>query len=387
MLKPWIVSTLVVVAVAVPLASPGAATAGVRPQASVTEFHLPHANSRPYTIVTGPDGNLWFTESDRGVDRAHHSERDDHGVPDRDARQPPVRNHGRRGRRLWFTERLRESDRQDHDVRGDHGVPVPTPNAQPWDITALPNGDLWFTEENVDQVAVIHPNGAIDEYPSGLGPVPDGDCDRPGRQRLVHRGDRRQHRPARPGQTRSTKPISRCPPNRRSRGTSASGPTEISGSRSSPAATSARSRLQGDDHRVSGAKASSGSPGSRRSRPATRCGSRRTTRSTSDRSHERSRSGHSDSTTSDYPFGITAGPDGNMWYCAGYGNAIGRMNLGTRRRLLLRRHHRHRHLLHRRLLLRRHLLRRHLHLRHLRRLRRHHLRHHRRGASCRVSSG
>jgi hypothetical protein len=32
-------------------------------------------------------------------------------------------------------------------------------------------------------------------------------------------------------------------------------------------------------------------------------------------------------TTSDYPFGITAGPDGNMWYCAGFGNAIGRVNL------------------------------------------------------------
>ena len=51
---------------------------------------------------------------------------------------------------------------------------VPTPNAQPWDITALPNGDLWFTEENADQVAVIHPNGAVDEYPSGMGQFPTG---------------------------------------------------------------------------------------------------------------------------------------------------------------------------------------------------------------------
>ena len=33
------------------------------PRASVTEFPLPHADSRPYSIVTGPDGNLWFTES------------------------------------------------------------------------------------------------------------------------------------------------------------------------------------------------------------------------------------------------------------------------------------------------------------------------------------
>ena len=74
--------------------------------------------------------------------------------------------------------------------------------------------------------------------------------------------------------------------------------------------------------------------------------------------------------TGDYPFGITTGPDGNMWYCVGFGNAIGRVNLG--RRLL----HLRLRLRHRRLRLRLHLR---LRLRHLRRLRRlrlrlHHLR-------------
>src|SRR5437762_3545020 len=54
-LKPWIASTLVVAGLALFLA-PGAL-------ADVTEFPLPHADSRPYTIVAGPDGNLWFTES------------------------------------------------------------------------------------------------------------------------------------------------------------------------------------------------------------------------------------------------------------------------------------------------------------------------------------
>ena len=28
-----------------------------------------------------------------------------------------------------------------------------------------------------------------------------------------------------------------------------------------------------------------------------------------------------------YPFGITAGPDGNIWFCEGFGNAIGRIKL------------------------------------------------------------
>ena len=56
--------------------------------------------------------------------------------------------------------------------------------------------------------------------------------------------------------------------------------------------------------------------------------------------------------TGAYPFGITAGPDGNMWYCVGYGNAIGRVNLGRLRRLRLLR-----------LRLRLHRRRRHHHLR------------------------
>ena len=33
--------------------------------------------------------------------------------------------------------------------------------------------------------------------------------------------------------------------------------------------------------------------------------------------------------TTAYPFGITAGPDGNMWFCIGFGNAIGRINLAS----------------------------------------------------------
>ena len=28
-----------------------------------------------------------------------------------------------------------------------------------------------------------------------------------------------------------------------------------------------------------------------------------------------------------YPFGITAGPDGNIWFCEGFGNAVGRLKL------------------------------------------------------------
>jgi streptogramin lyase len=32
--------------------------------------------------------------------------------------------------------------------------------------------------------------------------------------------------------------------------------------------------------------------------------------------------------TRPYPFGITSGPDGNLWVCEGYGDAIARVRLG-----------------------------------------------------------
>jgi len=38
--------------------------------------------------------------------------------------------------------------------------------------------------------------------------------------------------------------------------------------------------------------------------------------------------------TSPYPFGITYGGDGNMWFAGGYGNTIGRLSI---RRVLVRR--------------------------------------------------
>ena len=68
MLRLWTIWTLVGFALALPLvASAGAAPASPATPRSVTEFPLPFPDSRPYTIVTGPDGALWFTESSRGV--------------------------------------------------------------------------------------------------------------------------------------------------------------------------------------------------------------------------------------------------------------------------------------------------------------------------------
>jgi virginiamycin B lyase len=38
----------------------------ITPGGTFTEYQLPTANSGPRSITTGPEGNLWFTESTAG---------------------------------------------------------------------------------------------------------------------------------------------------------------------------------------------------------------------------------------------------------------------------------------------------------------------------------
>ena len=171
MLRPWIASTLVALALSISLiALPGAATA--RPETSVVEFPLQHPDSRPYTIVTGPDGNLWFTESDRGsigriTPTGTNTEFD---LPYADS-GPYGITLGADGN-LWFTERFANLIGKITPQGVITEYYVPTENAQPWDITAMPDGSFWFTEENVDQVGMIDHLGNVMEVPTGQGQLP-----------------------------------------------------------------------------------------------------------------------------------------------------------------------------------------------------------------------
>src|SRR5438128_11805978 len=62
-LRKWLAAVFAVAAV---MSIPGS-TAGAAPGSRVTEFTVPSPGSRPYQIVSGPDGNLWFTESGAGT--------------------------------------------------------------------------------------------------------------------------------------------------------------------------------------------------------------------------------------------------------------------------------------------------------------------------------
>jgi virginiamycin B lyase len=135
--------------------------------AQIVEFPVPTAASRPYTIVAGPDGNLWFTESDGNrIGRITPS-----GVitefPFVAAGSGPYGICVGRDGNLWFTERFaNQIGRLNPTTLQFQEYPIPSFDSQPWEICAGADGLLWFTEETATQIASIHPLGPIVEYTS-----------------------------------------------------------------------------------------------------------------------------------------------------------------------------------------------------------------------------
>ncbi len=107
------------------LALVGVSLAGFARGQVITEFPIPTANSFPYGIAAGPDGNLWFAEIS--------------GL---------ANNIGRITTAGVVTEYL-----------------IPTAFSNPQGVAAGPDGNLWFTESNANQVGRITTAGVIMEFP------------------------------------------------------------------------------------------------------------------------------------------------------------------------------------------------------------------------------
>src|SRR6516162_1072148 len=83
---------------------------------SITEFSVPTPNATPWSIATGPDDNLWFTERD--------------------------------GNKIGMINPTTHAISE---------FPVPTANSSPIGITAGPDGNLWFTESASGKIGEINP--------------------------------------------------------------------------------------------------------------------------------------------------------------------------------------------------------------------------------------
>ena len=287
--------------------------------------------SVPRGITAGPDGNLWFTELERQPDRADHPGRaSSPSSPPASAPAAPAAITAGPDGNLWFTERHRRPDRADHPggrghrVLGGHRRPSGPPG-----ITAGPDGNLWFTERRRatgsggSRRRARSPSSRRASAPRA---GPGGDHRRPRRQPLVHRALTATGSGGSP--RRGSSPSSRP----------ASAPRAApAGSPPGPTATSGSPRLGGPDRAdhpggrvtefsagISPRAARSGSP------PGPTATSGSPSPGDRDRAHHPRRGRHrvrGRHQPQSGPVGITAGPDGNLWFTEFSGNRIGRITL------------------------------------------------------------
>lgn len=151
-------------------------------QVTITQFPVPTANSRPYTIVAGPDGALWFTESNGNkIGRITTTGQITEFTVPTPGSGPYGIATGADGN-IWFTERFADIiGRISPSTHQITEFPILTAFAQPWDIAPGADGNLWFTEEDVHQVGRITPQGIVSEYfteqccfPTHIAPGVDG---------------------------------------------------------------------------------------------------------------------------------------------------------------------------------------------------------------------
>ena len=300
----------------------------------VTEFSVGISpRAYPYGITAGPDGNLWFTEQFHR-DRAHYPARRRHRVQHRHhrrlaalpaSRPAPMATCGSRsiaatgsdGLPRWGRHRVqrrhqpgrhplrhhrrprwqpvvhgtsRQPDRADHPARRRHRVQH---RHHRWrgtcgEITAGPDGNLWFTEYLGERIGRITPLGVVTEFSAAFPDGPWRHHRRSRRQPVVRRARRqpdRPHYPARRGHRvqRSASPLASQP---------------LSASPPAPMATCGSPRNSATD---------------RADYPARR-------RHRVQRRHHRRLASLT---------GITAGPDGNLWFTEYSGNRIGRITTGV----------------------------------------------------------
>ena len=137
---------------------------------TITEFPLlPTSNAQPFAIITGPDGNIWFSEfnTDKigrlGLDGTLVEFSTPHPV------NPASGNTGGlafdAAGNVWFAEIANDKI----GVMSPTGVllhefAIPTTGALPHMITAGPDGNFWFAETGTDKIGRITLDGTVTEF-------------------------------------------------------------------------------------------------------------------------------------------------------------------------------------------------------------------------------
>jgi streptogramin lyase len=152
----------------------------ITPDGVVTEFGGLTPGSVPTSITAGPDGNLWFTESNAGqIGKITPSGTvTKYALPNiggSDTTHAPLGITLGPDHNLWFTDdafilvsglsRPSNAIGMITPAGNVTEYPIPTANGGPEFITTGPDGNLYFTENQGHAIGQITPSGTITEFP------------------------------------------------------------------------------------------------------------------------------------------------------------------------------------------------------------------------------
>jgi streptogramin lyase len=142
----------------------GNKVANVTPAGKFAEFDVPSAQSEPSGITVGPDHNLWFTEAhtDKIGKLTISGKFTEYTVPTAGADPSVIRSGG--GNLLWFTERGGDKIGEITTSGKITEFIVPTPDSEPSGICIGPDNAIWFTEDTGDKVGRMTISGKFTEY-------------------------------------------------------------------------------------------------------------------------------------------------------------------------------------------------------------------------------
>ena len=161
--------------------------AGADVRGSIKYFFVPSLHSRPFGITPGPDGNLWFTDTDSSMIGRITPSGDVMEFDIGSGKKPYGIVTGADGN-LWFTEELNNKiGVMDTDGNLLHEYYAPAVDARPAGITAGPDGNIWFVEMGsgeditnavgrvtLDGTVTVFPLFGCACFPIGVTTGPDG---------------------------------------------------------------------------------------------------------------------------------------------------------------------------------------------------------------------
>ena len=150
------------------------AAGGCRLSGGIAEFPLPTSGTQPQSIVSRPDGRLWFTESAvnaigyvRSFSGTHPSITEFSAPPIAGAFiDAPSALASGPGGSVWFTDPFAGAIRRLSAQGQFTTFPISSAGGIPGGIVEGPDNNLWFADFSGDAIGRLTPSGQFTEFPT-----------------------------------------------------------------------------------------------------------------------------------------------------------------------------------------------------------------------------